>query len=162
MKKLFILVIFLQACVMSNESSYENSLPKEYFDGNDNKEKVYFAGSARLLGTAKNSGGNELILHPKEWYLYEIKGYMLPEGKEMIDVIVAHQFNGALITNYSWLASLETFDDGLGDTLNADYKLVGVSLGESIYCPEASEEHLFKEYKPDFKKLDDKKSCYRI
>lgn len=160
---IMLLVVFTSSCAASESNRLK--LSNSFFKPSNGVEKLHIVGSVKHLGTSEFDKAectrNEVCLNEPKWNIYEINGYFLPDGEDGDSILVAHKYGAALITENSWLATLERINDKqLQEKIGADYLLVGVELGLNVFCSSDDNANLFKKMKPDFKRQN--KKCYLI
>lgn len=160
---LIMLVVFTSSCVASDVDNLK--LSDSFFTPSSEAEKLHMVGTVkhiRVVDYGKSMCPKDgVCLHEPKWNIYEISGYFLPNGEDSENVLIAHKYGSALITQNPWLATLEEIKDGaLKEKIGADYFLVGVELGLNVFCASAENSKLFKKWEPDLKEKD--KKCFSI
>ncbi len=142
-------------------------LPKEFFSPTEGVKKIHVVGVVRYAGASEFGRAQcpspSICLHSPEWHIYEIVGYVLPNRDDITELRVAHRYGSALYTGAPWLATLEEISNKeLRKKLKADYLLVGVELGDNVFCPDDKTKDYFRGWEFDLIIKKTRKGCFLL
>lgn len=162
--RLWVVMLFLML-ICGNAYAKRFVMSSELFDVSDATEKHYALGLVTYVKSLEYQRAEcpdgSACLHLPAWHIYELTGYFTSKPDEEVVFEVAHYHGAELYSRAPWFVALEEIqDETLRTALGVKYKLVGVEVAGSIFCPHGESAGLFKDWEADYIDIKSGQKCY--